>query len=266
MSIIFTDIDGTLYGEEKKIHKDLIGNIKEAKNASFMFNISTGNGMFDYMKELAYKLKAKYLITSNGACIYDVPKKKIIFEDKIDKDIANKILFKANKMSISSNWWDEKIIFTNKYTSEELKKQCSNSAGYNFKNIKLSKEVYNDIYKIEFISKTEKEIKQLIKDINFYNLQISRISKLHIEVTKNNVSKGNAVLRICKIHNVDPKTVMTIGDSGNDLSMLQLTKYSYAMANANSEVKKVANLNAAAYNQNGLGLSIIDYIHRRKKY
>ncbi len=265
MSMIFSDIDGTLYGFDHKIHPDLKKHIKEAKNASIMFNIATGNGLFEGVIKLGEELGAKYIITSNGATIYDVVEKKIIFENKISDSVANEMLEEANALNVSADWWDDEGIYYNKFILEEVKKACVQAAGLNKKNLKEINKITNPIYKIEFVDKDPKKIGKLLKVIEKHKVQVARINDFHIEITKPRVSKATGVKHICKLHNENYKKVMVIGDSANDIPMMELTEYSYAMANASNEVKQVAKLNAAAYNQNGVGLSIIDYIHRVKK-
>jgi hydroxymethylpyrimidine pyrophosphatase-like HAD family hydrolase len=58
--------------------------------------------------------------------------------------------------------------------------------------------------------------------------------------------------------------MMGIGDSGNDLSMLEKVGYPYAMANGSDIVKKTAKYHTTRYNQNGLGMAITDYLFRTK--
>jgi len=51
-------------------------------------------------------------------------------------------------------------------------------------------------------------------------------------------SKGNGVLEIADYYGVHPNEIVTIGDSGNDISMFQIGGVSVAMGNAEASVKK----------------------------
>ena len=43
---------------------------------------------------------------------------------------------------------------------------------------------------------------------------------------------------------MDQKNLMVFGDGGNDIEMLKLAKYSFAMANAPQEIKSIAHYEA----------------------
>lgn len=51
--------------------------------------------------------------------------------------------------------------------------------------------------------------------------------------------------------------LMAFGDGGNDIEMLKLAKYSYAMANAPKNVKAAANYQAKSNDESGV-LDVID--------
>ena len=55
------------------------------------------------------------------------------------------------------------------------------------------------------------------------------------------VSKRSAIEYTCKILGVSLDEIATIGDSPNDINMLEEIKYSFAMSNARESVKSSAN-------------------------
>lgn len=63
----------------------------------------------------------------------------------------------------------------------------------------------------------------------------------YIEIMPKNVSKGNALLDLMKAYNYKPENVAVIGDSMNDISMMKVTPYSFAMSHAEERVQKHAN-------------------------
>ncbi len=265
MSMIFSDIDGTIYGTEKKVHKDMFQNIKEAKKASVMFNIATGNGMWPKIIDLGKSLGAKYLINSNGAGIYDLVEEKSIYTNMISQKDAQKVLGIANKYELGSDWWDENKIYFNQYASEELMQVVINAVSEDENNAQISNEILGDIFKIELYDKNYKMIEKARQEIIALGLEVAHIKPEHLEITKSGVSKAHAIEILCANHSVDPSKVMTIGDSANDITMLELTEYSYAMANSPQNIKEVAKFHTAAYNQNGVGMAIIDFLHRTQK-
>ena len=52
------------------------------------------------------------------------------------------------------------------------------------------------------------------------------------------ISKGNALLELMELKGYRPTEVATIGDSMNDISMLQVTPYSFAMSHSDNIIKQ----------------------------
>ncbi|CAM9126170.1 Cof-type HAD-IIB family hydrolase [Mycoplasma marinum] len=266
MSLIFSDIDGTIYGPEHKIHPELKPRIREAKKDSVMFNIATGNGPFTSIKELAEELGAKYLINSNGAGIIDMVSGEFIHKNMILAKDANIALSFANELKIHADWWNEDSLFCNEFVSEEAKKLIKEAMATKGPEIQIANKIEKDIFKIEFYDLNVEKIDNLQKSLENEGFTVARMKPIHIEVTKPGVSKAHAMEIICEKHNVDISKVMSVGDSANDETMLKAAGYSYAMANAPKKVKEWAKFHTTAYNQNGVGMAIIDFLHRTKKY
>lgn len=73
-------------------------------------------------------------------------------------------------------------------------------------------------------------------------------------------TKGNTLLEVCRMLEVDPAHVMAMGDSGNDVSMLQVAGFAVAMGNADPAVQAVADAVTLPYDQDGAAIAIERYI------
>jgi Cof subfamily protein (haloacid dehalogenase superfamily) len=62
-----------------------------------------------------------------------------------------------------------------------------------------------------------------------------------VDISSPNANKGYALDLIQRKHNIRPEETIVFGDYNNDLEMLALAKYSFAMENAHPNVKKAAN-------------------------
>ena len=61
-----------------------------------------------------------------------------------------------------------------------------------------------------------------------------------IDITNEGVNKGVAVTALQEFLGISPEETMAFGDYLNDLELLKRASYSYAMKNAQEEVKQVA--------------------------
>lgn len=81
-----------------------------------------------------------------------------------------------------------------------------------------------------------------------------------IEIAHTQSTKGNALREVCGLLDIDPAHVMAIGDSGNDLSMLQAAGFSVAMGNAAPHIQVAADAVTLPYDQDGAAIAIERYI------
>ena len=82
-----------------------------------------------------------------------------------------------------------------------------------------------------------------------------------LEITNKNISKGNAVKKLVEKLGISLEEVAAIGDSFNDVSMLEVAGFSCAVGNANSEIKKIVDFVSSSNNDSGLA----NFIKEMKK-
>ena len=66
------------------------------------------------------------------------------------------------------------------------------------------------------------------------------------------VNKGQAVKRLQESLEIRPEETMAFGDQLNDIEMLQQAYYSFAVANAREEVRKLARFQADSNKNDGV--------------
>ena len=73
------------------------------------------------------------------------------------------------------------------------------------------------------------------------------------------INKGSALSNICNRFGVGYNEVMAFGDYLNDVDMLNCAYYSFAMSNAHSSVKQVANFITGSNNDNSVMKEVTKY-------
>lgn len=73
-----------------------------------------------------------------------------------------------------------------------------------------------------------------------HRLDIIFSGRENIEIMPKDISKGSALLELMRLKGYGPKEVAVIGDSMNDLTMLQATPYSFAMSHSEDLIKEVS--------------------------
>lgn len=260
---VFCDLDFTLLDNDRNISKDNLDAIKEFESKGNHFIICSGRVPFALEK---YKnvLSATDLITSNGAWIYS--NNKLIKSITLDKEIIKIITKYAidNNINIRYFTYDRLYLLNQKFAS---------SIGYLYDNsIEFDKNTIYDeidklyIIKLVFTSDNKNLLNKVYNDIKSMQLDVDLVFSLDVflEANASNQNKGNAIIDYCKYYGIDIEDTVSIGDNGNDISMLKTTGFSACPSNAIDEVKNVVDYICENDNDNNAVKEVLEYINNHE--
>lgn len=75
-----------------------------------------------------------------------------------------------------------------------------------------------------------------------------------IDIMNKNIDKGSALHHLAETFDISPKQMMAFGDNYNDIEMLDVVEYSYAMDNAHQDIKDHAKYIAPSNNDYGVSI------------
>jgi len=110
--------------------------------------------------------------------------------------------------------------------------------------------------------KSFRPVKEIIAQ-RFPDLAVSSSGNHNMEITDIHAQKGVAVKKLAERLGISADEVMTIGDSYNDLSMLEYAGVSFAMGNANEDVKQHAKYVTDTNEEDGVGKAIMRAIEEK---
>ncbi|MFD1851521.1 HAD family hydrolase [Oceanobacillus bengalensis] len=120
----------------------------------------------------------------------------------------------------------------------------------------LSQANYQDVLKYSIkTGSRESELSELfIEEADIINWNDG------FEIVARGVSKWAAIQSILKLYQINPANVVTFGDGPNDIQMLRHAGTGVAMANAEPEVKAVADFVTGHHERDGLAVFIERYL------
>ena len=117
----------------------------------------------------------------------------------------------------------------------------------------MSKILTHTILKIEMRFDDLKKREQVLEELKTIEGIITTSSSLHnLEINSIHATKGNMVEQVCEIYGYKKEEVIVIGDGMNDISMLEKFPNSYAMGQAQQEVKDVAKFEVESNTNDGV--------------
>lgn len=257
---IFIDIDGTLRDDNNCISNRTKLAIKAITNKGILVVVCSGRPR-KYTENISKECWAsKYIITSNGANIYDYENKRDMYVNKINTEACLKLYKIAEDANVRfiMNVGDNRVVNKLKYfdgTEEELKEDITDFLKQN--EVAQCVIADNDFDKIANL----KDKIESIKGIEIQNqhksltdANVPREGTIYYDIANVGACKGNAVKMFCQMLNIDLKDTIAIGDGYNDISMFDTVGHSIAMGNAKEEIKKSADEVTLSNNENGVAV------------
>jgi len=265
IKIAFFDIDGTLTNDNKEVLNSTISALNEASESGIKLALCSGRSHQYILKHSKLFKNIDYLISSNGARIFDVNNDKNLYMDTLkDKDINN-IWEQCNKNKLCLTITGDKNAYINKFTkisNEDIYMKRINSLEdilkENLYQLIVVNDNLNNMINLEKYLQNIKDIKLINYNFNYINKKISNY--YFFDIVNNNVSKGNAINILLKYLDIKKENTLCFGDSINDIDMFKSCGVKVAMENAIDSLKKESDFIADSNNNDGISKFLNKYI------
>lgn len=271
IKLICMDMDGTLLMDQQNVSEENKIAIKEAVSRGVHVAITTGrvyNCAKLYSDEIGLKTpiiasNGAFIGGSNGETIYNNPLSSNEIKDflSLTKQYGLLSYLTGNFGIVSTTELPDNHIYKilNKCLKDEekIKLKVIDNIDNAFKLYpnQLLKGVCIEKNNISNLMKVKKELKQLNPE-----LEIVSSWDDNFEIMKKGSSKGEAVAQLAKYFNLKRDEVMCIGDSENDLSMIEYAGIGVAMGNAIDIVKQSAQYITLPNTESGVAKAIEKFV------
>lgn len=245
--IIFADIDGTLRNSKREISQRTKDDIERLRKNGIEVILCSGRPRCEVERVSRECNASRYIISSNGAEVYNYITKRVEYSNMVKTIPVIKLYEIADSEDCTFVMNSGNIRIVNKYKykdhTEIIPSKGIIQAAYD-NNIMQCIIIDKDLEKMRRIREKILEIEK-IRIINeskcFNNKDIIPTDSIYCDIVDEGTSKGIAADKICNILNVKKEETIGIGDSYNDLELLQHVGYSVAMGNAVAELKTKVN-------------------------
>ncbi len=262
IKLLVTDLDGTLLPKGQAVARENIEAVQKAAAAGVTVSIATGR-MFSTALPIARALGVDVpVVTYNGALIRRVSG-ETLYESKLSKPtIEEAVDFAKARGWYIQSYSDDRLLFA-EYTAF--------SKGYEDR-LGTKGEVVGweglctrteNVYKMLVISENAELAKERAAAFNEHfagRAQAFRSMATNFDIVTPKTSKAFGVQKLAEILGIPLLETMAIGDSDNDIPMLEIAGHSVAMGNANAGAKAAANYVTTNCEENGFAKAVYDYV------
>ncbi len=265
MKILFIDIDGTLVNDRKEIPEVNKTAIRKAVRAGHKVVICSGRPLaatLPMVEALGLNEEGCYVIAFNGAQIYDCWRKKSLVRETLTLEQTRYVLNAAAAAGIYGQTYDSGDTILTGADTEELRFYCDRiKVPYRLVE-QFPDAVNEEPIKCLFIELHHPEkleaFRQELEKWNTGNVNVFYSNEWFLECVKAGSSKGKAVHWFCDYMHASIDDTISIGDSENDLTMIEEAGIGCAMANGMESVKNAADYITERDNNEGGVAEVIE--------
>lgn len=267
INIVFADIDGTLSAKNDEVSNNNIEAVKTLNKSNVPLILTTARCYDDTLPIIkSLGQNPEYTIVLQGGSIIN-KEGKPIEETPINRKSGEKLIdwynkeFKNDKNAHLIMYFNDMPYATDgiqfPWKSHKQIQKVNNFDELFNKNLKLQKAI---LYKVNTEKSDSEEIISKFNKSNITELKIDKSGSKMFEFQNRDVSKDKAIQHILDKLNIKTENTMVIGDSSNDIEMLEYIKknngLAIAMGNANNKVKQCANAITEDVNSDGFAIAI----------
>lgn len=268
------DLDGTMLGKDGSLSPKGEKALTAAAAQGVELVPTTGR-ILGFLPESLTRLPfIRYVVTSNGAAVYDLSSEKRLYSCLLSWQLAVEVLDILREYPIFVEIYaqgrpvlrrGDLVRAWEEYGFPERKRMYLKKDYLQVQSLRqYIKETQIPPEKINLPYLPEK-LRGEIKERLSQNKNVKLVSSIfdNLEINAAGCHKGAALAALGEILNISRENTAAIGDNGNDREMLEYAGLSIAMGNATEEIKKIAKATTASCEEDGAALAIENYILRR---
>ena len=252
IKLVASDLDGTLLNKNKEITPRLFEALQKLDELGIYFVPSTGRPFGTVPKAIKKLPFLKYVITSNGAAIYDAAEKKNIIENFLTPEAVDAVIEIARELPVITEYFIEGKAYIAKNVYDDLTPfHLTESHEFYIRNSRTPVEDFWDEMKrnntvLENINlvfadmELRKETWDRLKALGLASVTAATTN--NIEITSLFATKAKALEKLCEVLGFTRENVLAMGDGDNDMPMIQFAGIGVAMANGEEHIKTAANI------------------------
>lgn len=268
--LVAADMDGTLLNRDRKVTEYTQEVIKKAIAKGTYFVPATGRAVNALPPELKAMDEIRYGIFSNGATIYDLKEKKILYKNhfKLERvfelleflkqfDLMSSVILDGQSYAPRAEM--ENIDYYELDSNTKAIVQASRVCVDDLET--FMKEKGQTIEKITVLFKTMEERQRTwdalekIDDIQF----ASSLPK-NIEISKKGCNKGDGLFHLAQVLGIKKEEIMSCGDADNDKELLESSGLAVVMENGLDSMKAIADYITVSNHEDGVAKAIEKFV------
>lgn len=270
IKLVALDLDGTTLADDQVLSSGNRAALEEAINKGINIVIATGRAFTALPEDILKVEGIQYVLTSNGAVITDLRSKQVIYENCIAPAAVEESVKLLRNYNFMIEVFTREGAFIDKSVYDKMKETRVSFRNIDyvlttrkpidgiFDFILMNKEQIENI-NVNFEDQGDRQrMRRILAEIE--NTTLTTSFDHNLEIGGATTSKATALRELERRLDVKPSEMMAIGDSPNDIAMMQLAGMPVAVRNAKDEVKAIAKYITGSNSEDGVAQAIKKFV------
>ncbi len=259
--LVALDLDGTVLRSDNTLSPAMRSALESLIKSGVEVAVASGRPFGTIHPDIMKIEGLRYLITSNGAAVYESGKR--VFSRTMDGgDVAALMKLTEPYDLIWEAFRDGEIYTDSRYYSDPVRYGCGeayieyvrSSRGHRSDMRNYIIENRNRLDEVEFVCTDDRLRNYLWDEIaaKLTNLHITSSSRNFVELMDKKATKSNGLRWLCERLGIDLRDTAAAGNADNDVDMLKAAGIGIAVKNASEKCLAAADIIVAANDEDGL--------------
>ncbi|MFC4557562.1 Cof-type HAD-IIB family hydrolase [Virgibacillus kekensis] len=243
IKLVALDMDGTLLNSREEVSEYTEEIIAKVLEEDVHVVLSTGRWLdacYPYAEQLRLR---SYLVTSNGGEIWT-----------INKELRDQHLLEPERVQMMWELGEEMGVNSWMVATDNVWRRSRPDDFFAHKWLKYGCDSLD----------TDK-LDKIVEELSYYpELELTNSLPTNVEVNPKGVNKASALKKVCDELNITMNNVLAMGDSLNDIKMIEQAGMGIAMGNAQEAIKKAADYVTDTNDNNGVAKALEKFVLQAK--
>ncbi|WP_072764878.1 HAD family hydrolase [Arenibacter nanhaiticus] len=262
VKMVVTDMDGTLLNSKHEVSPQFFSLFEELKRRDIQFVAASGR-QYNSIADKLHPIKDQITIVAENGAYVRQQEKELLATPLPPETIANALAILKDIEGVHPILCGKTNAYLNGNSDQFINKLKEYYTEFTV--IDDITQFKGEILKIAIyhFESSEKYIYPAVQHLEA-ELQVKVSGANWLDLSHRNANKGYALQQLQDQYNIGKNETMVFGDYNNDLEMLAMADFSYAMANAHTNVLEVANYTTRSNDDFGVESVLEALIHSQQ--
>lgn len=251
IKLVVSDMDGTLLNSQHEVSIKFLNQFQQLKSKDIHFVAASGRQYQSILSKFPSISNDMSIIAENGAIMKYKDETNVLLQlssnqilDCIShiRDVKDAYIVLCGRKTAYTESKDSNFIskLREYYTEATQVDDLTQVTDDEFLKIAVFHFDSSEEFVYPYLEPIRDEVQVIVSGQNW------------VDISHKKANKSFALKQIQKDLSITPEQTMIFGDYNNDIEMLKLAKFSYAMSNAHPRVKEIANYTTSSNDEHGV--------------